>query len=148
MLEGRFGDTTGSPYIEGQVSLPRLGVVSNVSFLVDTGASRSVLGAVDVRAMGVDISDLRGSVPVDGIGGTEYCFEEDAYLLFSDDEKTFYYRIDLLISSRSADDELRLPSILGRHVLHRWKMYYSPTDPQPTLAFEVVSDDLSIPMDS
>jgi hypothetical protein len=36
MIEGRFGDTSGRPYIEGRLSLPRLGVVGDISFIFDT----------------------------------------------------------------------------------------------------------------
>src|SRR5205085_2898066 len=33
MFNGRFGNTTGRPYVEALVNLPRLGITSGVSFL-------------------------------------------------------------------------------------------------------------------
>lgn len=38
MLRGRFGDTSGRPYLEGRLFLPRLKLQGDISFIVDTGA--------------------------------------------------------------------------------------------------------------
>lgn len=46
MIVGRFGDTTGRPYVEAIVWFERLKVRMNVSFLVDTGAE-----LVDVHSL-------------------------------------------------------------------------------------------------
>ncbi len=43
MLIGRFGHTSGRPYFEARVVLPHLNVAGNVSFLLDTGADKSLL---------------------------------------------------------------------------------------------------------
>ena len=110
--------------------------------LVDTGSTRCLLGAVDLQALGIDQAELSGRVPVDGISGTEECWAEDGYLLFAsgDGDAQYVYRVNLLISRRnpvdgSADSpsSRRLPSILGRDVLHRWNMFYSPYNPDPSL---------------
>ena len=55
MLEGRFGDTTGRPYVDGRLFvLGRQELNSNISFLVDTGADGSMglspLGVGDLLA--------------------------------------------------------------------------------------------------
>jgi hypothetical protein len=42
-IAGRFGDTTGRPYLEGRLVLPRLGKRGDFSFLVDTGADYTYL---------------------------------------------------------------------------------------------------------
>ena len=47
MIRGRFGDTTGRPYIEGRLIVPRLNLRSDVSFIVDTGADNSLLMPLD-----------------------------------------------------------------------------------------------------
>ena len=38
MLHGRFGESSGRPYVWARVFIPRLGLVGNVSFIFDTGA--------------------------------------------------------------------------------------------------------------
>lgn len=57
MLRGRFGDTSGRPYIEGHVFLPRLEKRGNVSFLFDTGADTSLM-PVDGLRVGIDYAEL------------------------------------------------------------------------------------------
>jgi translation initiation factor 2B subunit (eIF-2B alpha/beta/delta family) len=70
MLIGRFGDTTGRPYLEGRLVFPRLNLQHNVSFLVDTGADRTVIMPADAVTLGIDYSALTGNEAVGGIGGT------------------------------------------------------------------------------
>jgi hypothetical protein len=41
MLTGRFGDTTGRSYIEGRLSLPRLTISDDISFIIDTGGHKT-----------------------------------------------------------------------------------------------------------
>lgn len=161
MLTGRFGNTTSRPYIEALVTIPRLGVAAvSISFLVDTGASRSMIGPIDRVTMGIDLADLAAEeIPVDGIGGVEHCAEEiDAYVVFASDDgqSRHYYQTSLLISRREVDEsELtedatavhRLPSLLGRDILHRWEMHYAPHEPDPSLSFTVISDDLTLASD-
>ena len=55
MLQGRYGDTTKSPYVEALLHIPRLGIKSDISFLVDTGADYSVLMPADRERMGINL---------------------------------------------------------------------------------------------
>ena len=48
MLKGRFGDTSGRPYIEGHILLPRLKKRGNVSFVFDTGADTQGTPTCDI----------------------------------------------------------------------------------------------------
>ena len=47
MLQGRFGDTSGRPYMSARVIVPRLNVTGNVSFIFDTGADFTMLMPAD-----------------------------------------------------------------------------------------------------
>jgi hypothetical protein len=58
VLHGRYGDTTGRPYVEGRVYFPRFGIHGNVSFLVDTGADTSLMSATDAFQIGLDLSAI------------------------------------------------------------------------------------------
>ena len=69
MLHGRFGDTSGRPYMEGHVLLPRLGTRGNVSFVFDTGADTSLLMPLDGQRMGIDYDQFEDEEPSLGIGG-------------------------------------------------------------------------------
>lgn len=109
-----------------------------------------MIGPADARNMGIDLSKLSGSEEVEGISGVDECYCEEAYLVFTDEdgETNHYYTLMILISKHDAEEREHLPSLLGRDVLNRWKMYYAPHNPDPPiLTFEVVSDDLSLPTD-
>jgi hypothetical protein len=47
MIEGRFGNTSGAPFLEGRIILLRFGVRGLVSFLVDTGADATIITPLD-----------------------------------------------------------------------------------------------------
>jgi hypothetical protein len=145
VLIGEFEPEGLRPQIAAHVLLPRLDSAFDVKFVVDTGAPRCLLSASDVVAAGLDATTLRGGITIQGVGGPENCFEEEAYLVFmEDDGARRYYNIRLLIRNQLTSDEAFLPSLLGRDVLHRWRMFYFPQPPRPSLRFDVVSDDLTL----
>jgi len=144
MLTGRFGDTTGRPYIEGRLILPRLEIRGDISFCVDTGADRSLLHPGDGERMGIDYTKLTGETESVGVGGICHSFVEPALLVFSEPKRFLYvYIIDLAISPPSLDI-MDLPSLLGRDILDRWRMIYHPA--KKRLTFDVVSADVTVPI--
>ena len=147
VLLGRIGDTSGSPYIEGQLFIPRFRVRSNVSFLVDTGADSTTLLPSDALKLGLNYGDLvRNPNPTIGIGGRSHNFLEEAVIAFTaTGTAAFYYRIQLEIVEYD-DDLMMLPSLLGRDVLRNWRMRYSP--PTSRLTFHVISSHQTIALDS
>lgn len=146
MIEGRFGNTSGRPYVEGRVYFPRFDLSGDISFLVDTGADASLLNPSDVMRMGVDLDLLEGAAESVGLGGAIQCFVEPAWVIFTADDGTAYiYEVGLEIAP-AQPDTLDLPSLLGREILDRWRMVYDPTVGE--LEFEVRSADLTIPPES
>lgn len=120
MIIGRFGATTGRPYIEGRLSLPRLGLRGDISFLVDTGADKTVLMPLDATRLGVDYTMLSDSVDTLGIGGVAHNYLEPAVLLFSERGKALrVYSLDVHIST-PAPDIATIPSLLGRDIISHW----------------------------
>ena len=149
MIQGRFGDTSKAPYVEGRVTLPRLNITSHVSFLVDTGSDCCLLHPVDSLRMNLDwkqldwtqLAQLNESI---GIGGLSYNWPEKAQVVFTEpNQRVYVYNITIEIAEPNRFN-LILPSILGRDILNRWKMTYAPSS--RTLAFEVVTADEIIPL--
>lgn len=87
MILGRFGDTTGRPYVNGRLLLPRLNLAANLSFLVDTGADASTLMPADGLTIGIDYQTLINPTDVGGIGGSASCFQEDVVIAFFESNK-------------------------------------------------------------
>ena len=144
-MRGRFGDTSGRPYVEGRLILPRLGITGDVSFCVDTGADRTVLMPTDGQVMRIDYSQLEEDPhPSVGMGGVTFNCIEPALVIFTEPGRFLYaYHIDLVIDPPDPDI-VDLPSLLGREILNRWRMTYDP--PRNRLTFEVDSADIRVPI--
>ena len=138
MLRGRFGDTSGRPYMEGHVLLPRLGWSGKVSFIFDTGADTSLLMPLDAQRMGIDYGLFENEVSTLGIGGASETFTESAYLAFAGDEALYGYEIELHIC-KPADELMTIPSLLGRDIIDRWRVTYDRSASE--LLAEVISSD-------
>ena len=142
MLRGRFGDTSGRPYLEGRLILPRLNIQCHVSFLVDTGADLCLLLPSDSVRMNIDFDQLTGDQECVGTSGPSHSFVETAIVIFSEPKRFLYvYYIDLLIAPYDSG-VLDLSSLLGRNILDRWRMIYDPV--RKRLAFNVLSADSTI----
>jgi predicted aspartyl protease len=144
MLRGRFGNTSGRPYIEGRLVLPRLKITSDISFCVDTGADNTLLMPGDALRMGIDYAQLTGDSECMGIGGISHNFQEQAILVFLEPKRSLYvYVIDIAIAA-AAPELLDIPSLLGRDILNRWRMSYNASNAR--LVFHVLSADEVIPL--
>ena len=129
MLEGRFGDTSGRPYIEARLEIPRLGIVTDMSFMLDTGADETTLFPDDGERLGVPYAVLnRREIDAVGVGGTAETYEELAFVDFSDGERAIYsYEISLTLLEPHEDLD-GIPSLIGRDILNRWDVSYRPVD--------------------
>ena len=121
MLEGRFGNTSGAPYLEGRIVLPRLGARGLISFLVDTGADASIIMPADSLKLGIDYKSLKDPTTSQGIGGLAHGFNEVGVLSFSDRRYVYSYYIQQLEISVLTAHNFRLPSLLGRDILDQWR---------------------------
>lgn len=142
MIAGRFGDTSGRPYVEGRLHFPRFDLTGSVSFLADTGADASLVSPGDAGRIGVDFGQLEGRTESVGLGGSVECYVERAWVVFTGgDGEVYVYALDIEIAPPSPD-ALALPSLLGRDILDRWRMVYDPS--YRLLEFEVRTADLTI----
>ncbi|GEM_PF-6635547 len=69
-LIGQFEHATGQPHLEGRLILPRLNIRAKISFLVDTGADRTLLMPQDSLDMRLDYNQLAASAVSIGIVAT------------------------------------------------------------------------------
>lgn len=131
--------------MEGRLIIPRLGLQSDISFLVDTGADNTVLMVDDARRMGIDYKKLKLSKQQSvGIGGTTRHFKERALITFSEPGKFLHvYEIDLAITQPNSNLK-KIPSLLGRNVIDNWRMTYNPD--KGNLWFKVWHADYTIPI--
>jgi predicted aspartyl protease len=116
MIEGRFGNTSGAPFLEGRIILLRFGVRGLVSFLVDTGADATIITPLDGGKLGIDYSALKSPEISGGIGGSAKTFAEEAILSFSDRRYVYSYLILVRLLEPKPYNR-RYNSLLGRDIL-------------------------------
>lgn len=140
MLRGRFGDSTGSPYIQGSLGLVASGDITNISFFVDTGADSTTLMPNDARHLGIDFGALRHPDIITAAGGDVACFRENAVVTFHDSglDQVFVYDVSLVIIPPGHGTE-DIPSLLGRDILKHWGMLWDYT--RRRISFTVRSAD-------
>src|SRR2546427_11984597 len=71
MIRGYFGGYPGRlrPFVIANVTIPSLGLVGIVHFLVDTGADSTLLAPRDALALGLELRGLPQATPSTGVGG-------------------------------------------------------------------------------
>lgn len=145
MLYGRFGNSSGRPYLSARVFIPRFGASGNVSFIFDTGADNTVLMPADAAALGIDFTDLSDPFESLGIGGSALMYPERAHIAFLDEShgRIYAYDIELLVHHPTTE-AMRVPSLLGRDIIDRWRVTYDKSVPE--LSAEVNSSDAEFPI--
>ena len=140
MVRGTF-DAKGRPYVWAQVLLAGLDW-GNVSFLFDTGADHTVLMPKDAAVLGVDYALLPDPEPTLGVGGMAKTSWEDAHIVFVDSDVGAVYVYDMpvrILLPSGGPSEMRLPSLLGRDIINRWRVVYDHS--APVLSAEVLTSD-------
>ena len=128
--------------MEGRLIFPRLGLRSDLSFLVDTGADQTMIHPLDGTRMGIDYPALTDVAESIGVGGISRNFIEPAVAVFAEPRRNLYvYNIQVAVCPPSPDI-MDLPSLLGRDILDNWRMTYSPQ--QRRLVFKVLVADATI----
>lgn len=115
-------DEPPAPYLTARVTLPNLGVVGEVNFLIDTGADVTFLHPEDVDNLGIDHGRLNpGALErTSGLGGESDYYRETATLIFQDSAGgELSCELDVFINPRPTPALLDAPSLLGRDFLNR-----------------------------
>ena len=118
MIAGYF-KPDGIPYVECRLSLPRLGCLGRVHFLIDTGADTTTLHPDTASEMGCPFDALVNPDQFTGVGGTLLYYTERAILTFEDEDggaQRFEINIAVAKPHPVTND---LDSLLGRDILNQ-----------------------------
>jgi len=117
-------------YIVAHLLATKFGIDDDLEFIVDTGASKTIISDRDALWLGIDYGKLRKAKPSLGIGGTVRTFAIDgAELIFRKDSggsSAIGLESVFVMKHRKADEGImRIPSILGRDFLNRYSLVCS-----------------------
>ena len=120
-VAGRFGQTSGRPFVEAMIVLPRLEKRFQVSLLLDSGADRTVLMPGDLTVAGVDPDSLDPATgtTVSGLAGKMELWAEQALVVLSSDGHVHVFETRALLFPKG---NLQGPSILGQDILGRCRV--------------------------
>ncbi|MBI4285118.1 MAG: hypothetical protein HY670_04350 [Chloroflexi bacterium] len=121
-----------APSVQAALFLPRLNLQGLTSFMIDTGADNTTLSLSDVERINLSYRQIKRSsaVGVEGIAGEQLFYQEAALLIFrAEDAKQYVFSIMVHIPRRGtsgqAEQQRRLPSILGRDVINQCRLVVS-----------------------
>jgi len=125
-----------APFIKAIVESQKLKIRKIVYFHIDTGASLTIILDKDVKYLGINVNTLRkAGRQIGGIGGFINTYQiEDAKLLFiTEDQKIIEEKLVLHVgihdptklSPEEKEMIMRIPSLLGRDIIHRFKLAYN-----------------------
>lgn len=123
-------------FIDGHLISTSLDIDETVRFLIDTGASHTVLLDKDAIRLGLNYNRLRRYYQdFSGIGGTvdTFIIPDVTLILKSGDQKICKLTVPIFalrhplpkISHQERIRILRLPSLLGRDIINKFKMVFN-----------------------
>ena len=125
-----------APFIDAIVISSLAGLYHKIRFLIDSGASMTIILDKDVKDSGIDLSKLKKMEKgVSGIGGAiETYLIEDARIVFETGEGFYERDLSLFVGTHDLsmmDEETRkrtllMPSLLGREILNEFDFHYLP----------------------
>ena len=135
MISGEIGEHNRL-YVPVHLTIPRLGVVKDLVFRLDTGADMTVLHPHDAVFAGIPFAQLDDATlsSLTGVGGQIHYYQEPARLSFDDRNgtTTYLYALDLRIAKlpeSGANQTLwGLPSLLGLDIISQWHTSYDPVN--------------------
>ena len=122
-----FIDTSGgvgAPIVRSLVFLPRFGAGGFVDFLVDTGASKTALHPYDWTLFVPPDrwTDWTVTESLRGIGGSRQYAEEEAGLIFVDEDGNRFasQQMSILVGLLTVEDlSIPVPSVLGMDIMSK-----------------------------
>lgn len=126
-IRGFFREEDNAAYIIATLLSIELDIHSPVRFLMDTGASRTIISDMDAIKLGIDYFLLpRFKAGTAGIGGVvDTYFIQNANLIFKTQEGAHTEKMDeiFVLKHKRRDERIkRIPSLLGRDILNKYQL--------------------------
>lgn len=116
-------------YVTAVLAIPRLKIEQRIEFLIDTGATKTTILDKDAITLGIPYSKLlRLKQRLLGLGGLVDTYVANAEIYFkaeSGQEHKELVEELLVVKHRRVDENImRIPSVLGRDILNKYRLIY------------------------
>ena len=143
MIEGYF--RSGRPYIDMSVTMPNLGIVEiDISFAVDTGADRTLIGNRDALLLsashGVDLARLPTGRRSLGIGGLTSTRQTRVSMTAG----SLHIERDIPVIEPVPGRIVGLPSLLGLDILSHFALFIEDRTNRVLLLEPAEADSLQV----
>ena len=129
----------GRPYVVAGIMLPRLNLAGEVRFMMDTSSDLSLLSPSDALRLGCPQDGASISKVIGWEGRMEVRLEQA--LMAFDDISFKFYGINLGVVATEPVPCSRMPSILGRDLMSRWRIVMEPREEVLEIALKDVDLD-------
>lgn len=128
-IRGFFRKEDNAAYVIATFLSIEFNIHSPVRFLIDTGASRTIISDMDAIKLGIDYSLLpRFKVGTAGIGGVvDTYFIQNVKLIFKTQEGAHVEKMDKIFVLKHeirTERIKRIPSLLGRDILNKYQLLW------------------------
>lgn len=129
-------------YITAVLAIPNLRVTHKIEFLIDTGATRTAILDRDAATVGIPYSRLsRMKAPLLGLGGVvgTYAAKHAEIYFKADNSSEHKETLQELVVVKHMDVDgnvLRIPSVLGRDILNKYRLIYDNRNDLVTITDE------------
>lgn len=123
-----YGYRPPAPFIATIVFFQQLNMKARLPFLIDTGASNTLILWGDVERLGVDVSKMKSRKEFSGLGGLIGAKPVASTISFrSEKGDIIKENVEIhIVTSICPHPKLKLlPSILGRDILNKYTLYYN-----------------------
>lgn len=123
-IVGSKFDQYNRGYVEAFVISPKFDITNPIDFLIDTGSAKTMIGELDARYVGIDISKLNPSKnPVEGIGGIVNARDlEECQLVFRLHETYLIENLNNVLVLEKNPQNKELSSVLGMDILRNFNI--------------------------
>lgn len=120
IVKGFFGDPNGAPRLAGDVVF-RAGNSSGVVFVIDTGATRTILPRRFVEQSGVNLSSYQRRVRTEAVGAETALLLWQAQIVLESSDHRFWFDVEVGVPEQEPSGNT-MSALLGRDVLRHMKI--------------------------
>ena len=117
-----------APFIVAAINIQKLNIKATIPFLIDTGASNTMILWGDLERLGININKIKPQRDFSGLGGLIKATPLNSTITFiTESGEAIKENLKIyIVASKCPHPKLKLlPSIMGRDLINKYKLIYN-----------------------